>query len=770
VPRSKQVELHELMSRHRFGVVVCHRRFGKALALDTPVPMADGSWSEMGLLRAGDYVIGTDGSPTCVLEAWDVLYGRDCYEVEFSNGEIIVADGEHQWVTTRKKDRHNYVRSGGVRFNSPRVGAARTTREIYETLRSRGEFNHRVRVASAVRYSEREYVLDPYVLGVWLGDGTSRQPAITSMDDCVIKEVDRLLPDGCRISRVENYNTGKASTYFWVDGFKDLLVSLNLVNNKHIPDNYLVGSIEQRRRLLCGLMDTDGHIGKNGACEIIQKRKVLADGIERLLFSLGMQPTISEKVINGVVYYRVCFYPNFNCFTIPRKAGRYIESRREGWGISIVDVRPVASVPVRCITVDAPDSQFLVGRRYVPTHNTVFAVMSLIYGALSDGSGNGRYAYIAPLYRQARQVAWDYFKQYLHKVPGVKFYESDLRIELPNGSRISLYGADNPDALRGIYLDGVVLDEMAQMRAGVWGEVIRPALSDRGGWGLFIGTPKGVDSFYEMYQRSLVTASWFGMVLSAEDTGVLSAEELVDAKRDMTDRQYAQEMLCEFGAGTDEVLIPQSLVMEAMRREVSDRDVSKGVRVLGVDVARYGDDSSVIFPVVGIKAYAPHVLRGLSNIELGDRLMEVIDDFEPDYVRIDAGRGEGVIDYVRSQGYRVTEVNFGAGSRSDYYANARVEMWCGMKKWLEGGGALPDIIELGNELSAPRFRFGLNNKMVLESKEQMRARGLRSTDLADALALAVGVPLRKRDFWLSGAKMVGGFPVVDSEYDEFGRV
>lgn len=401
---------------------------------------------------------------------------------------------------------------------------------------------------------------------------------------------------------------------------------------------------------------------------------------------------------------------------------------------------------------------------------TVFAVMSLIYGALGDVSGNGRYAYIAPLYRQAKQVAWDYFKAHLYMVPGVKFYESDLRVELPNGSRISLYGADNPDALRGIYLDGVVMDEVAQMRSGVWGEVVRPALSDRGGWGLFIGTPKGVDVFYELHQRSLVTPGWFGRVLRATETGVLSEEELLSASRDMTDRQYAQEMLCEFSAGTDEVLIPVPLVVSAASRTLSDRDVARGVRVLGVDVARYGDDRSVIQPVVGLKAYEPEILQGYSNIELGNRLIEVIEEFDPDHVRVDAGRGEGVIDYVRSQGYRVTEVNFGARARSDYYANARAEMWHGMRGWLESGGCIPDITELVNELSAPRFKFGMNNRMVVESKEQMRKRGLRSTDMADALALAVGVKIRKPYSWLAGAKKVGGVAIVDSEYDEFGCV
>jgi len=393
---------------------------------------------------------------------------------------------------------------------------------------------------------------------------------------------------------------------------------------------------------------------------------------------------------------------------------------------------------------------------------TVFAVMSLIYSALSDGSGDGRYAYIAPLYRQAKQVAWDYFKGYLYHVPGVKFYESDLRVELPNGSRINLFGADNPDALRGIYLDGVVMDEVAQMRPNTWGEVVRPALADRVGWGMFIGTPKGVDTFYELYNRSQETEGWFGRILNVLQTGALGEDELLSARRDVSDRQYAQEFLCEFSAGTDEVLIPITLAEEASQRRISERDVRGGVRVLGVDVARYGDDKSVIFPVCGLKAYEPQVYQGLDNMEVAKKVMQAMDEFCPDYVRIDAGRGEGVIDACRAQGYRVTEVNFGSSPRSDYYVNARAEMWHGMKQWLESGGSIPAISGLINELGAPRYSFTMGNKMTLESKEQMRKRGLKSPDMADALALAVGIRLKKRANFGEARMML-----ADADYDEF---
>jgi len=373
---------------------------------------------------------------------------------------------------------------------------------------------------------------------------------------------------------------------------------------------------------------------------------------------------------------------------------------------------------------------------------TYLAVNALIDAALRSKKKDARYAYIAPYFKQAKQVAWDYFKQFTYMIPNVSYNESELRLDLPNGSRIRLYGGDNPDSLRGIYLDGVVMDEVADMRPNVWGEVIRPTLTDRMGWALFIGTPKGINLFYEIYQRAQKEDGWFAVVYRASETDIISAEELDKARREMLDSEYSQEFLCDFNASTSNTLIPITLAVDASKRNIMDIDVKGAVKVLGVDVARYGDDRSVIQFTQGLKAYKPDIYQGYSNVELAQQVISKINQLGPDYVRVDAGRGEGVIDYVRSHGYRCTEVNFGGRPMSQYYANAKAEMWDGMKKWLESGGSIPDIPELIADLAAPMYEFNQANKMQLESKEHMKARGMRSPDLADALALCVGVPLK----------------------------
>jgi phage terminase large subunit len=181
---------------------------------------------------------------------------------------------------------------------------------------------------------------------------------------------------------------------------------------------------------------------------------------------------------------------------------------------------------------------------------TVACVNDLIRAAITLEKPDGRYAYIAPLFNQAKDVAWLYLKRYAQPLLASPPNETELRIDLLNGSRIRLYGADNPDRLRGIYLDGVVLDEYAQMAPSLWGEVIRPLLTDRQGWATFIGTPKGKDKFgfWGIYDKSQNEAGWFSLMLKASVTGILPLGELAAARLDMTPEQYEQEFECSFEA------------------------------------------------------------------------------------------------------------------------------------------------------------------------------------------------------------------------------
>lgn len=178
---------------------------------------------------------------------------------------------------------------------------------------------------------------------------------------------------------------------------------------------------------------------------------------------------------------------------------------------------------------------------------TVACINELLTRALATRKTSARLAYIAPFYSQVKRIAWDYLKFYGRAILS-KVNESELYGELYNGSRISLYGADNPDALRGIYNDGAILDEPADMKPNLWGQVIRPTLADRKGWATFIGTPKGHNQFYDVYQRSKTDSEWYSIILRASETKILSQEELDDMRKMMTEEQYEQELECSFEA------------------------------------------------------------------------------------------------------------------------------------------------------------------------------------------------------------------------------
>ena len=179
---------------------------------------------------------------------------------------------------------------------------------------------------------------------------------------------------------------------------------------------------------------------------------------------------------------------------------------------------------------------------------TVAMINHMIRAALTNPLPNPRYAFISPTFKQGKATAWDYIKQFAGKIPNTKFNESELRCDLPNGSRITILGAENDQSLRGIFLDGCVFDETQSIKPTIFPEVIRPALADRKGWCVFIGTPKGRNYFYELYQEAKDKKDWYSCIFKASETNILDQDELDAAKAVMSDDLYHQEFECSFQA------------------------------------------------------------------------------------------------------------------------------------------------------------------------------------------------------------------------------
>jgi len=379
---------------------------------------------------------------------------------------------------------------------------------------------------------------------------------------------------------------------------------------------------------------------------------------------------------------------------------------------------------------------------------TELAIMELLDNALKFDKDLGLFFYVAPYLKQAKAIAWARLKarvEPLRQFGAVEINESELSVTLKsNGSVIRIFGADNPDAMRGVRLDGVVIDEVAQIKPEVWQDTLQPALSDRKGWALFIGTPNGVNLFSELYFRAQSFTDWLSAKYTVYDTHAIDPEEVERLKRDMSETSFAREYLCDFSAAGDDQLISLSDVEAAAQRVKTEADVSYAAKIMGVDPARFGDDRSVIFKRQGLASWKPAIYRGIDNMELAARVAAAIDEWEPDAVFIDAGQGGGVIDRLRQLGYDVIEVAFGGRATDPAYLNKRAEMWFEMREWLKLGGAIPNSVDLKQDLAAPIYWYDSAGRIQLEPKDDIKKRGLPSPDLADALALTFAHPVSKK--------------------------
>ena len=374
-----------LLERRDRVVVTAGEGAGKALALDTPIPTPEG-WTTMGALKVGQMVFGRDGKPTRITGATDVMHGRECFRVEFSDGSSVIADAEHQWTTEDYRARKVYSR----RRNKPVAKrgtdqswkhakeGVRTTAEVRDTLMARDGFclNHSVTVTDPVQYPDADLGIDPYVLGSWLGDGHSADGRMTVGDE----DAEFVQAEFARLGHPMRKQSAKYM--YGVPGLKVKLRDAGVLGNKHIPDAYMRASVDQRFALLQGLMDTDGYCGNRGrgssSCEFSVSDERLARDVHELLLGLGYKVTFREgdATLRGRVVgkrYRLMFQSERVPFRLPRKAERVIplrtqRSRRR----FITAVVPVESVPVRCIAVDNEDRMYLCGREFIPTHNTTF--------------------------------------------------------------------------------------------------------------------------------------------------------------------------------------------------------------------------------------------------------------------------------------------------------------------------------------------------------------------------------------------------------------
>lgn len=584
-PRPWQMPLMDDKSRAMVAVV--HRRAGKALDVTTPIMTASGAFKAMGDLARGDIIFDESGELCHVTHAYPVMHGRPCYAVTFDDGQQIVCDEDHLWYTETKADRTTrvgrYVKGTG-RGHKPvsgiqkrRPGTAKTTAVIRDTLRSRGESNHAIPFAGPLDFPDAVLPIDPYILGLWLGDGHSRTARFTTMDqEIVVGLKEYAEANDWRFSTIaskggqglaRSYSVAGDSGHHETDSLTRRLRQIGLIKNKHIPAAYLRAGQRQRLELLRGIMDTDGSIDPRGGrrCEIAQKNGALATGIIALIRALGGNPRVAEKVVNGKVYHRITFSPAFNPFKLTRKASVFklpgSAANRNAFGgmRRIVSVEPVESRPVRCITVDSPSHLYLAGEGLIPTHNSTAFIWRGLRKALTEDrrhlplhrrnlkSDPPRVIHVLPgQVMWQRTGLWDKVARAAEMIPGAIAMKSVLRVELPNGGVYQCGGMDKPDSYRGSYADEVIEDEADDVIASGLDLVIEPMLSDYDGARIKIGTPKGNGRLAAAYDAAGHDPHASRYLLPYTETGALDDKQVQRLRETLDVEEFAQELECSF--------------------------------------------------------------------------------------------------------------------------------------------------------------------------------------------------------------------------------
>jgi phage terminase large subunit-like protein len=398
--------------RFKKSLFMIARKNGKALDLKTRIPTPSGD-KTLEEIKPGDYVYGKNGKPVKVLAESEIFHNHKCYEVTFEDGEKIVCDQDHKWTVLTKEARRlisykpTTTRKRRVfRKLNPDGGREKTAPEMIENFkrpRADGtgiEYKYRVPMCEPLEKEEKELPLDPYILGLWLGDGDKNDNRLS----CGKEDLDTLTglieSHGMKIGSIKEfcgrYEIRLGECGYHYNDAREGLKKAGVWKNKHIPEIYLEASIEQRVELLKGIMDTDGTVSKAGQCSFSQKSEEVTKGMSRLLSSLGIKHTIifDDNIKCGDAIcsaYKIYFFVDktFPCFHYPRKVARLKEKLAPRMKAkSIVNIREVESRPTKCICVDAEDGLFLCGERNTVTHNSelcsALGVTELILG--NEGS------------------------------------------------------------------------------------------------------------------------------------------------------------------------------------------------------------------------------------------------------------------------------------------------------------------------------------------------------------------------------------------------
>lgn len=508
------------------------RKNGKGVYTGEMILTRNG-WIKFGDLKVGDEVHSVDGALVPVTYVSPV-HNLDCYEVEFADGQTVTCDEQHLWTV---RDRYGHDPAEWSRTGAKGAEVTIDAPTLFKQHRcgKRGDTRYSVRMDRVLDRPEADLPIDPYLLGAWLGDGSTNAARMHGIDMPIL---DRFAGAGYTVRQQPG-----TLTYGINGGFLVALRELGVLGNKHVPDRYLTASAAQRMELLRGLMDTDGGPtrGTNTPrVEFSSTKKVLAEAVLFLARSLGWKATITEAraTLNGRdcgPKWRVSWtaYNDRSPFYLERKTRVLHAAPTKPTRAStntIVAVRKVESVPTRCIQVDHPSHLFLVGEGLIPTHNTTLAGGVGMYMTAADGE-MGAQVVAAATTRDQAGFAFNPIKQLAEGAPGLRKHVKAYAGKVVHPATASYFQpvANVGDAQHGADLHAAVIDELHLHKTNDLIEALSTGTGSRSQPLIFFittadsGAPatpydEQRTTIEQLARGALVDASTYGVVWGAEES------------------------------------------------------------------------------------------------------------------------------------------------------------------------------------------------------------------------------------------------------------
>lgn len=732
---------------------------GKAQPVDIVVDTPNGK-RKFGGLKVGDYVFGGDGNPTKII-AIHPQGIKSIYQVEFDDKTKTEVCKEHLWKvsgrTNRRKDRSNKHSEWNIFSTNELLNKG--------VMRKNGSSKTRqwkIPAQGAVEYSHQWIPIDPYTLGAWLGDGATKSGRITNCDNEVIEHI----KETNDISKGYKHNADDKASCWTIYGLKAKLKKLGIAGchsyDKYIPIDYLENEVEIRKELLRGLLDTDGCVGKQGAVQYSSVSEQLIKDITWLARSLGGKVSYyisrytyyTDKNGNkkrGRLSYRITIRmpDGFQYFYINRKQERVRDKIQKRYLNKWIDsIEHIGEKECMCITVEAKDGLYL-SNDFIVTHNS--ALIAWIIKWFMSTRTNPQIVVTANTKEQLTSKTW----RELSKWQGMSLDEhwftwAATKFSLKESdtwfAKSIPWSKQNTEAFAGTHAENVMLlfDEASAIPDEIW-EVASGAMTTVGAMWICFGNPtRNTGRFKECWGE--FSHRWYTMQVDSRD-----------AK--MTNKKELQNWIDDYGEDSDFVrirvkgvfprtsasqFIGEDLVQEAIDRELTVHAYDWAPIIIGVDVARYGDDRSSICVRQGLYIHEIRVFMQLDTQELAIKVAKAEDDYQAEYVMIDAiGIGAGVVDRLIHVGRTPLEVVAGQKASDPKYYNKRAEMWGLTRDWLIKGASIPDRKDLKKELASPLYGFTPKLKIQIESKKDLKIRLplMGSPDVAESLIHTFAFPV-----------------------------